>query len=317
VVTLINKRQLREQLLNLKQGVDDYLIKPPDPLDLRVRIEMAMKRAQYSFYTTPLTGLPGGRMIEETLNEKISGRLSFSFGYIDIDNFKYFNDVYGYYKGDRIIMQTAYMLYTVIKKFGNKEDFIGHIGGDDFVFITSIDKSVAICKNFICMFDNIIPFHYSLQDRQQGFVVAKDRSRKIRKAPLASVSLALVNHDNPEKFKNIVQINEKVTEIKHYLKEIPGSKFMADRRDSVNASLLDPQIYEKKQVLLNSYQPLGQILLEKKILSGEQLDEALKTHWRRDILLGETLKELGLIKEEQLEEALRLQREKISVLVES
>jgi GGDEF domain-containing protein len=315
VLTLINKRQLREQLLNLKQGVDDYLIKPPDPLDLRVRIEMAIKRAQYSFYTTPLTGLPGGRMIEETLCEKINSNALFSFGYIDIDNFKFFNDVYGYHRGDRIIMQTAYMLYTAIKKFGNKEDFIGHIGGDDFVFITSIDKSVTVSKNFICMFDNIIPFHYSLKDRQQGYIIAKDRSRQTRKTLLMSVSLALINRDSADKFKNSVQLNEKVTEIKHYLKEIPGSKFMVDRRDSPNPALHDPQVYEKKQNLLDSYRPLGQILLERHILSAEQLDEALKTHWRRDISLGDTLKELGLIKEEQLQEALKFQREKISVLV--
>jgi len=317
VITLINKRHLREQLLNLKQGVDDYLIKPPDPLDLRVRIEMAIKRAQYSFYTTPLTGLPGGRMIEETLNEKINKNVSFSFGYIDIDNFKYFNDVYGYYKGDRIIMQTAYMLYTTIRDYGNKEDFIGHIGGDDFVFITTIEKSADLSKNFICMFDNIIPFHYSSEDRHRGYIVARDRSRKVRKAPLMSVSIALVNRNRPEEFKNIVQINEKVAEIKHYLKEIAGSKFMADRRNSSLDSREEPQVYEKKQNLLNSYRPLGQILLEKDYISGEQLDEALKTHWRRDVSLGETLKDLGFIKDEQLQEALKIQREKISVLIGS
>jgi diguanylate cyclase (GGDEF)-like protein len=317
VITLINKRQLREQLLHLKQGVDDYLIKPPDPLDLRVRIEMAMKRSVHSFYTTPLTGLPGGRMIEETLTEKLNSNDPFSFGYIDIDNFKYFNDVYGYYKGDRIIMQTAYMLYTTIKRFGNREDFIGHIGGDDFVFITAIDKASDVCQNFICMFDNIIPFHYTLADRQQGFIIAKDRSRKIKKAALMSVSLALINRNSPADFRNIVQINEKVTEIKKYLKEIPGSKFMADRRNTKDQALKFPQVYEKKQNLLNAYRPLGQILLEKEIISSEQLDDALKTHWRRDIVLGETLKDMGLIKEVELQEALRIQREKISVLVGS
>jgi diguanylate cyclase (GGDEF)-like protein len=315
VITLINKRQLREQLLHLKQGVDDYLIKPPDPLDLRVRIEMAIKRAQFSFYTTPLTGLPGGRMIEETLNLRISQHLPFTFGYIDIDNFKSFNDVYGYVNGDRIIMQTAYMLYTTVRKFGNKDDFIGHIGGDDFVFITSIEKSLEVCRNFICVFDNITPFYYSLQERKQGFIIARDRSHQVRKTPLMSVSLALVNRHNPDEFKSIVQINEKVAEIKHYLKEMPGSKFMADRRTSFSENPHPPQVYQKKENLLNSYRPLGQILLEKNLISGEQLDEALKIHWRRDIALGETLKELGLIDDEQLREALRIQMEKIRVLV--
>jgi len=315
VITLINKRQLREQLLLLKQGVDDYLIKPPDPLDLRVRIEMAIKRAQFSFYTTPLTGLPGGRMIEETLTDKVARGMSFSFGYIDIDNFKCYNDVYGYHKGDRIIMQTAYMLYTTIRKYGNKDDFIGHIGGDDFVFITSVPKSTDICRNFICLFDNIIPFHYSLTDRKQGFIIASDRNHQVRKTALMSVSIALVNQHTPEDFKNIVQINEKVAQIKHYLKEMPGSKFMADRRSCAEDKNGAPQVYNKKEKILNAYRPLGQIMVELNIISAEQLDEALKIHWRRDTLLGETLKDLGYIKEEQLQRALAMQMEKISALI--
>ena len=317
VITLINKRQLREQLLLLKQGVDDYLIKPPDPLDLRVRIEMAIKRAQYSFYTTPLTGLPGGRLIEEALGERMAGNLTFSFGYIDIDNFKYFNDIYGYVKGDRIIMQTAYMLYTTIRKFGNKDDFIGHIGGDDFVFITTLDKYAQICRNFICLFDNIVPFHYNAEDRERGFIVARDRNRKIRKASLVSVSVAVVNKDKPGEFQTIVEINEKVTEIKHYLKEIPGSKFMAERREQSGGVSQDPSIYQKKESLLRTYLPLGQAMLELNLITEEQLDEALKAHWRKDIRLGQTLKEMGFIEEPQLRQALNLQRQKISHLIES
>ena len=94
IITLINKGQLREQLLTLKQGVDDYLIKPPDPLDLRTRIEIAIKRSQYSFYSSPLTGLPGARIIEDAIKERIEKDVPFAFAHIDIDNFKYFNDVF-------------------------------------------------------------------------------------------------------------------------------------------------------------------------------------------------------------------------------
>jgi len=147
IITLIDKRQLREQLLTLRQGVDDYLIKPPDPLDLRIRIEMAIKRSQHSFYSSPLTGLPGGKLIENLLKDKIEQGLIFSFGHIDIDNFKYFNDVYGYLKGDRALMQTAYILYTVVKRFGNPEDFIGHIGGDDFIIVTSFEKAEELANH--------------------------------------------------------------------------------------------------------------------------------------------------------------------------
>ncbi len=316
VITLINKRNLREHLLNLKQGVDDYLIKPPDPLDLRIRIEMAIKRAQFSSHTIPLTGFPSGRIIEQTLHDKLIGTEPFTFGYIDIDNFKFFNDVYGYVLGDRIIMQTAYMLYKSVKKFGGKGDFIGHIGGDDFVFVTTPAKAVNIAKNFICMFDNIIPFHYNQQDRQQGFIVARDRMRNIRKTPLMSVSLALVNRNNVSDYRSIVQINEKIAEIKHYLKVMPGSKFMADRR-TTSSDNEPAQVYNKRESILNSYRPLGQILTERGIINNEQLDEALVLHWKRDIPLGDILKEMELVNKDQLEDALKWQHKVIDLLVES
>lgn len=307
IITLINKRQLRAQLLNLKYGVDDYLIKPPDPLDLRVRIEMAMRRAQYSFYASPLTGLPGGRIIEEIIKDKLSKNTPFAFGYVDLDNFKYFNDVYGYLKGDRVIMQTAYMLYTSIKKFGNKADFIGHIGGDDFVFITTTETYKKICHNFILMFDKIIPFHYSAQDRKQGFVIARDRSHTIKKIPLMTVSVAVVNKKPLGDTRSMLEISEKVAEIKQYLKNMPGSKFMADRRDPHAGESTSLHISKKEEHALSIYRPLGHILLEKNIISYEQLDEALKVHWKRGVSLGEILKELGFVKEEELADALTAQ----------
>jgi len=312
VITLIDKRQLREQLLTLRQGVDDYLIKPPDPLDLRTRIEIAIKRSQHSFYSSPLTGLPGGRLVENLLRDKIENKLNFSFGHIDIDNFKCFNDVYGYIKGDRALMQTAYILYTVVRRFGNPDDFIGHIGGDDFVFISTPDRYDQICQYFIIMFDNIIPFHYSKKDREQGFIIARDRARKLKKIPVMSVTIAMINRRKSTEFNNIIEINEGVAEVKKYLKTIPGSKFMADRRNNSPLDSAEPQVYKKTEHLSDTYKPLGQILLEKKIVSAEQLDEALMSHWKRGVMLGEILKELGFITQEHLTQALQAQESVLS-----
>ena len=310
IITIIKKRQLRQQLLNIRQGIDDYLINPPDPLDLRIRIEMAIKRSQYSFHSNPLTGLPGGRLIEETLRDRVKQGSTFSFGHMDIDNFKCFNDVYGYLKGDRVIKQTAYMLYTTIGKFGNPNDFIGHIGGDDFVFITTLDKHKQICQNFILMFDKIIPFHYSPEDRKRGFIITKDRTNKTKEIPLMSLSLALVNKTSASEFKHVVEINERLAEIKRYLKTMPGSKFMAERRNRKSDAGLRPQFNQRKKKLLRAYKPLGQILLEKNFITPEQLDKALKTHWERGVILGEILKELGLLNEGELSEALKTQADK-------
>ncbi len=308
VITLVDKRQLREQLLNIKQGIDDYLIKPPDPLDLRVRIDMAIKRSQYSFYASPLTGLPGGRIIEEVLHERIKKETPFTFGYIDIDNFKYFNDMHGYLKGDAVIMQTAYLLYNAIKKFGNPQDFIGHVGGDDFVFVTTVEKYKDACHDFVSTFDAIIPYHYCEEERLQGFVVARDRTKKLKKIPLMSVSVALVNKKDRFHLRNTIEINEKIAEIKRYLKSIEGSKFMADRRSHTELHNPKDTHVVAGQVSPQYHKPLGQILLERRFISAEQLDEALKIHWRRGIIFGEVLKELGFVTDEPINEALAFQK---------
>lgn len=308
VITLINKRQLRGHLLSIKQGVDDYLIKPPDPLDLRVRVEMAIKRLQYSFYSMPLTGLPGGRLIEENLRDRLKDGKAFSFGYLDLDNFKYFNDMYGYLQGDRVIMQTAYMLYTTILKFSNGGDFIGHIGGDDFAFITTPDKHAAICQNFIATFNTIMPFHYNKDDRSRGYVVARARDHKVKNIPLVSVSIAVVNSGEHEKFKNVIEINEKIAEVKRYLKAFTGSKYMADRRIGAKEDRRAPHIFKPDAGEGYTYKPLGQILLDRKMITAEKLDEALTTHWRRGMLLGDILTQLGFTGEEDIALALKEQK---------
>ena len=307
IVTLIDKRQLRQQLLSLKQGVDDYLIKPPDPLDLRVRIEMAIKRSQHSFYANSLTGLPGGVMVEDTIKGKMESGEHFVTGHVDIDNFKSFNDKYGYLKGDRVIMQTAYMLTAAVRSWGNKDDFVGHIGGDDFVMITTPDKYNEICKNFICMFDTTVPFHYSEKDRGQNYVVSKDRTGKVRKIPLMSVTIALFMKNSSEEVHNILQLNDRIVEVKQYLKKIEGSKYMADRRILNRDDHLTVQLFKNDDSLVANYKPLGQILLDEKIITSEQLDIALKMHWRSGELLGEVLKDLSYITDQKLSEALASQ----------
>ncbi len=313
IIALIDKRQLRRQLLNLRQWVDDYLIKPPDPLDLRVRIEMALKRAQHSFYANPLTGLPGGLIIEEVVREKIRGDGSFVIGHVDIDNFKSFNDMYGYLKGDRAIMQTAYMLSIAARNWGNRDDFVGHIGGDDFVIVTTPDKYKEICQNFICMFDTIIPFHYAPDVRQRGFLMSRDRTNRLRRLPLMSVTVAFVIKNNPAEFNNIIELNERIAEVKKYLKKIPGSKYMADRRMQKKDESLTLQVFSNDESLLNYYKPLGQILVENNTISYDQLDTALKIHWKSGALLGEVLTEHGFLTGEELSKALSYQESDLKV----
>ncbi len=304
VITLLDKKHLRRDLLKLQQGVDDYVIKPPDPLELRVRVEMAIKRSQHNFYANPLTGLPGGILIEDAISKSLKNNKDFVTGQVDIDNFKSFNDRYGYLQGDRVIMQTAHMLVSCVEKWGQKGDFVGHIGGDDFVIITTPEKYNDVCENFICMFDTIIRFHYNKEDRDNGFIVAKDRSDRMRKIPLMSVTVALVMKNGPEEVNSAIEINDRIAEVKQYLKKIPGSKYMADRRIMRKSDHLKVQVFKNDESVSKKYRPLGQILLEKGFIDRQQLDEALKLHWKRGGFLGDTLEESGLVSREKVTQAL-------------
>jgi DNA-binding response OmpR family regulator len=307
VIALLEKKHLRRELLKLQQGVDDYLIKPPDPLELRVRVEMAIKRSQHNFYANPLTGLPGGILIEEAIRKKLEKKKEFVTGQVDIDNFKSFNDRYGYLQGDRVIMQTAHMLTSCLEKWGERSDFVGHIGGDDFVIISTPEKYNDVCENFICMFDTIIRFHYSPEDRAKGFIAAKDRADRMRKIPLMSVTVALVMKNSPDEVNTTIEINERIAEVKQYLKKIPGSKYMADRRILKKNDHLKVQVFQNDDAISKTYKPLGQILLEKGDIDREQLDKALKVHWKRGGFLGETLEENGMVTKENVTQALRSQ----------
>lgn len=228
-IVLIDKRQLRRDLLRIEQGVDDYLIKPPDPIDLEIRIVLALRSAAHHFNANALTRLPGNKLIERELTERLESKDPFSFHYIDIDNFKSYNDKYGYIKGDEVIIETARTVSKNVKAHGNENDFVGHVGGDDFVVITVPDKAELIAKNTLRDFDALVPAYYSQADKKAGFVVTKDRSGRMANIPLMSLSIAIVNNIK-ERVSNLFELMDLTTELKEYLKGLPGSNFMVNRR---------------------------------------------------------------------------------------
>lgn len=311
VITFFNKSDLTVGIIDLLHGVDDYLLRPIDTAELSLRLELAIKRSKHSFYANPLTGLPGGIVIEETLKRRLEEGEPFVVGHVDIDNFKSFNDKYGYLKGDRVIMQTAYMLNMAIKTWGDKSDFLGHIGGDDYVVTTTPEKYNELFRNFICMFDTIIPFHYSISDRENGFIKIKDRMKILREIPLMSVTVAMVMKNSSYELNSLIEINDRIAEVKQYLKKIPGSKYMADRRILKKDDSLSLQVFNNDDRLLSSYRPLGQLLVERNIITSDDLDKALKEHWKRGVLLGEILKEMKMVTDEDLDIALESQAEEL------
>lgn len=317
IILLIDRKQVRRDLLEIEQGIDDYLIKPPDPIDLQIRIEMAVRRATHQFFANGLTKLPGNRTIEIVLKKIIQSNQIFSFGYTDIDRFKYFNDLYGYLKGDFVIIQISQIISRAIKKFGNQTDFVGHVGGDDFVFITTPDKEDTIAQEIIREFDRLIPYHYSTEDRLHRFIQIRDRQNKLTKIPLMSVSIALVNNTNIQ-INSLIELSEIAFEIKSHLKTIDGSKYLKNRRGEDKGKKIREEESDnidkgiKKAKKIDSKKPIGQLLLDEGLIKREQLDEALINHWRTGQSLGQTLIGMGLVREDDILRMLNLQGVSVS-----
>ena len=179
--------------------------------------------------TSPLTRLPGGIAIENVTNKRIAAGTPLAFCLLDIDNFKAYNDHYGYAKGNDVIQATASIIGEAVAKYGSQDDFIGHIGGDDFVLITTPDLYPRICQAVIDTFDKTILDFYDEQDRQRGHIVGENRQGQEVKFPLAALSIAVVTNLK-RKFKNHIQYGEVAAEMKEHAKTVSGSVFMVDQR---------------------------------------------------------------------------------------
>jgi len=196
--------------------------------------------------TSPLTRLPGGIAIENVMNKRIAAKAPIAFCLMDIDNFKAYNDHYGYAKGNDIIRATAAIISEAVARYGNEDDFIGHIGGDDYVLITTPDIYPRICQAVIDNFDKRIPGFYDEEDRQRGHIVGENRQGQEVKFPLATISIAVVTNVK-RKFKNHIQYGEVAAEMKEHAKTVAGSNFMVDqrgddsRKDKKNRNLISLQ----------------------------------------------------------------------------
>lgn len=313
IIVLFDRKQLRRDLLSIEQGIDDYIIKPPDPIDLQIRIELAVRRATHQFFASALTKLPGNRTIEATITKAIESGKKFSFVYADIDHFKYFNDRYGYVKGDKVIIQTAHIISRAVKFFGNATDFVGHVGGDDFVFMTTPDKALQISENIIKEFDRLMPLHYSKEDREKGFIQTRDRQGKVSKIDLMGLSLALVDNVHTH-ITSSIELSRIAFDIKHHLKAMPGSKFLKNRRIK-DSGMPSPRPSSKEKTKkqaekpprMKSKKPIGQLLLEANLISEGALDEALVKHWNTGQRLGSTLVGMGAVNADHISQMIQLQ----------
>jgi len=218
-----------DKLTGLELGADDYIIKPFNGRELVSRVRNTLKRIDRNRWANPLTGLQGNIEIQTEINQRIAKMQLFSVIYADLDNFKAYNDVYGFASGDRAIKLTADIIVDSVHQFGNQGDFIGHVGGDDFVVVSTPEKAENICKAIIKDFEDKIKTLYCDEDVARGYIVTSNRQGQVMKFPLISISLAIVANETRELISHI-QIAEIAAELKKKAKSMPGSTYVKDRR---------------------------------------------------------------------------------------
>lgn len=219
----------KTKLKGLSMGIDDYLIKPVDTDELIARIRMILKRNKLVLDTNPLSKLPGNPSIQARVEREIQKNSGFAVLYLDLNNFKAYNDTYGFEKGDRVLKATANLLVKLTIVNESSEDFIGHIGGDDFIIVTTFEKSEELAQRILTGFDEIAPSFYTRADRDRGYIMSTDRQGNIKQFPFLSLSIGIV-HNKIKPLTSFAQVSNIGAELKKAAKSSTKSTYIVDRR---------------------------------------------------------------------------------------
>lgn len=210
-------------------GADDYIIKPFNNDVLIARVKANLRRAARSSVNSPLTGLPGNVLINAEVNHHLRQQRPFALLYIDMNNFKAFNDAYGFARGDHVIRLLANILRELKAQRSDDNEFIGHIGGDDFVALVPPGNAVLWAETVIAQFDQAVPDLYNPEDRERGYLVGMDRFGTPHRYPLTSVSIGIVDVSQRQ-FNSYTQIATVAAEVKSRAKQLTGSQYVQDER---------------------------------------------------------------------------------------
>jgi len=229
ILMLTGKSELDDKVKGLESGVDDYMVKPFLPKELLARIKMIIRRSNVNLDANPLTRLPGNISIEKELKYKMKSGGKFAVLYIDIDNFKALNDYYGFERGDYVIKETSRILISVLQQDRRANDFVGHIGGDDFVVLTDPDVAERIAKHIISKFDMISVRFFDKTDRAKGYIETKGRDGQVHRFGLLTISIGIVANVSCN-FSHVAQISSLGAGAKELAKKFKSSKYIFNKR---------------------------------------------------------------------------------------
>ena len=231
IIVTATKKTDAERIEILKRVVEYYIQKPLHEKYFYYTIKNLARLIDANRCISNLTGLPGNAQIEIELKRRLSSKKIFAVLYADLDNFKAYNDKYGFMNGDEVIKFTANCMREALQEYGTKGDFLGHIGGDDFVSIVSYDNARKIGKDIIRRFTDNIGEFYSEEDNENGFIKLPNRRGKMEKYPLMTLTVAMVSNKF-RKYGTVLELGEDGAAVKKKAKTIPGSTFLENRRKS-------------------------------------------------------------------------------------
>ncbi len=229
IVLIMDNKEPMDKIKGIYAGADDYVEKPFEAGEFLARVKASLVRITRDLDANPLTKLPGNISVLKELETRIKSNVLFAVGYLDLNRFKEFNDRYGFELGDQVICQTAQIIIKNLEKFGTATDFLGHIGGDDFIFVTSPECAEEISRGIVDDFDKSILSFYNEEDRLRGYIITKSRTGEILEVPLLSVSIAIVTNEI-RKISHVGEISQIAAELKNFAKSIGGSVYVKDRR---------------------------------------------------------------------------------------
>jgi len=212
----------------LGKGADEFLFGEWQKELFSAKLKMIVQRSQRDLGVNPTTRLPGTSIIEKEVNRQIFKGDEFALCYADLDDFKAYNDYYGYLYGDKLILLSSQIIREVVYKIC-PDGFVGHIGGDDFIFIIPAEKVDKVCSEVVRTFDKKVISGYKAKDLKRGYVVTRNRKGELERFPIMTLSISVVINKN-RMFKHIGEIFHMLNDLKKYTKSLPGSKYIIERR---------------------------------------------------------------------------------------
>ena len=229
IIVVSSNPEREHRLKVLRESVEYYIKKPVDTDYLYCTVKNLNRLLTINRRISALTGLPGNVQIHAELKKRITKKEQFAVLYLDLDNFKAYNDVYGFLKGDQIIEFTAETILKCIHSKYVENSFVGHIGGDDFIAIVPDIEVDDICQSIIAMFDKEVVKFFTEEDLERGYIEVANRKGIIEQFALTSISIGAVIAEKG-RFSNILEIGEVGAQVKHMAKSVVGSSYAIDRR---------------------------------------------------------------------------------------